>query len=163
MCENHYRKKWLTALFPTVWVIFFTLNFSFFFSFYLSRIVASLGTWQRRSSYYGNSATELPGQRPRGRRDGSEEVHWVLHLCAVFHHAGRRPPQPAQSTQDTRGQWVAFPTSLSSLQRWREGGKEGGTGISQWHILWARSIIHAEQNCREVLMNEYTLHPVGSS
>lgn len=56
--------------------------------------VAGLGTWQRRGSCHGNRTTQLPGQRPCGIRDRSEEVHRVLHLSAVLHHTWRRPPQP---------------------------------------------------------------------
>lgn len=94
----------VSCFFSAVWVTFFTLTFFFFFAFCLSVLVARLGACQRRRSFYGNSATKLPGQRPRGICDRSEEVHRVLHVCAVFHHTWRRPPQPAQSIEDTRGQ-----------------------------------------------------------
>lgn len=63
-------------------------------------LVARLGASQRGGGFHGDSATKLPGQRPRGLRDGSEEVHRVLHLGAVLHDARRRPPQPAQSCED---------------------------------------------------------------
>lgn len=76
----------------------------FFFSLPLSLSVARLGASQTRRRFYGDGATKLPGQRPRGICDGSEEVHRVLHLCAVFHDTRWWPPQPAQSFKDTWGQ-----------------------------------------------------------
>lgn len=72
-------KKNAAALFSSVWPVSFTP----------ARLLsaARLGTWQRRRRFHGDGAAELPGRRPRGIPDGSKEVHRVLHLRAVFHHA----------------------------------------------------------------------------
>lgn len=97
------HKEWLATLFLALSVIFFALTFLKFL-FVFSVLVAGLGARQRWRSFYGNSATKLPGQRSCGICDRSEEVHRVLHVCSVFHYARRRSPQPTQSIKDTWGQ-----------------------------------------------------------
>lgn len=57
--------------------------------------------------FHGDGAAQLPGQRPRGPGYRPEEVHPVLDLGAVLHHARRRPPQPRPCREDARGWWVA--------------------------------------------------------
>lgn len=67
-------------------------------------IAPGLGARQRTGGFYGNGAPQLPGQRSRGICDRTQEVFRVLHLCALFHHAGRRAAKPSQTPQDARGQ-----------------------------------------------------------
>lgn len=95
LCESYYSEITLQTLSLSLYSLLFSTRLF---------LVAGLGAWQRQRCCHGNDATELPGQRPCGICDGSEEVHRVLHLCAVFHHAGGRPPQPAPGGEDTRGQ-----------------------------------------------------------
>lgn len=66
-----------------------------------------MGTQPRQRGHLGHSASQLPGQRPRGLRGGSEEVHRVLHVGAVLHHSRRRPSQCAPADTHTRGQYVS--------------------------------------------------------
>lgn len=49
--------------------------FFFFLTLFYTILAARLGATQRGRRFYGDGATELPGQRPRGIRVGSEEVH----------------------------------------------------------------------------------------
>lgn len=63
-----------------------------------------VGAQPQQRGHGGYRPSQLPGQRPRGLRGWSEEVHRVLHVSAVLHHSRRRPPQRGAADTHSRGQ-----------------------------------------------------------
>lgn len=53
-----------------------------------------MGTGSGGGGYRGDGEAQLPGHGPRRLHHWFEEVHRVLHLGVMLHHARRRAPEP---------------------------------------------------------------------
>lgn len=66
-----------------------------------------LASWRPWGCHSRHHCSRLPWGPP-WTYNQLEEVHCLLHICPVFHHARGRAPECTSAHMDSRGQWVAL-------------------------------------------------------